>query len=241
MLHDFLHNVLHNLFQPLLLFFYLGFLIPIFRVSFEFPHVLYQGLTMYLLIAIGWHGGEELAGLQASELGQALGFMGIGFLTNFCIGILAYFILRSTTHLRRIDAATVGGYYGSDSAGTFVTCVGVLTAANLAYAPFMPVMLAVMEIPGCLVALFLASWLRRKGMDALGHMPDEPGYAATADLQESSEQTGEEHAEQPELAVVVAGNGSHAVRVLARGAAHSGRHGSQQDGRSSDQGPASER
>jgi DNA primase len=33
--------------------------------------------------------------------------MVIGFITNFCIGILAYFILRTTTRLRKIDAATV--------------------------------------------------------------------------------------------------------------------------------------
>jgi hypothetical protein len=70
----------------------------------------------------------------------------------------------------------VAGYYGSDSAGTFVTCVGVLTAANIGRAAYMPVMLAVMEIPGCLVALFLVSRLRRNGMDAAGNMPDELGY-----------------------------------------------------------------
>jgi hypothetical protein len=40
----------------------------------------------------------------------------------------------------------------------------------------MPVMLAVMEIPGCLVALFLVSQLRRSGIDPLGNAPDEPGY-----------------------------------------------------------------
>ena len=28
--------------------------------------------------------------------------------------------------MRRVDQATVAGYYGSDSAGTFVTCLGVL-------------------------------------------------------------------------------------------------------------------
>jgi hypothetical protein len=40
----------------------------------------------------------------------------------------------------------------------------------------MPVMLAVMEIPGCLVALFLVSQLRNRGLDPLGNMPGEPGY-----------------------------------------------------------------
>ena len=57
----FWHNFRHNLFKPLLLFFYLGFLVRSCRVDFEFPYVIYQGLTIYLLIAIGWHGGEELA------------------------------------------------------------------------------------------------------------------------------------------------------------------------------------
>lgn len=177
LLHQFWDNFRHNLFKPLLLFFYMGFSVPLLRVPFEFPHVIYQGLTIYLLVAIGWHGGEELAALSGSELRQALGFMLIGFVVNFIIGIVAYLILRGTTRLRNIDAATVAGYYGSDSAGTFVTCVGVLTAANIAYAAYMPVMLAVMEIPGCLVALYIVSRLRHRGMDAEGNMPGEPGYA----------------------------------------------------------------
>lgn len=176
MLAEFFDNFIHNLFKPLLLFFYMGFAIPLLRVPFEFPHVLYQGLTMYLLISIGWHGGEELASLDRAAAQQAVGFIIIGFLTNLAIGLLAYFTLRKGTKLRQIDAATVAGYYGSDSAGTFVTCLGVLTAANIAYAAYMPVMLAVMEIPGCLVAMFLVSRLRERGMDPLGNMPGEPGY-----------------------------------------------------------------
>jgi hypothetical protein len=37
-------------------------------------------------------------------------------------------------------------------------------------------MLAVMEIPGCLVALYIVSRMRRQGMDGAGNMPDEAGY-----------------------------------------------------------------
>jgi hypothetical protein len=174
---EFWQNFRKNLFKPLLLFFYMGFSVPFLKIAFEFPHVIYQGLTIYLLVAIGWHGGEELSHLSGSEFMEALGFMGIGFVTNFCLGIIAYFVLRTfIPRMRKVDAATVSAYYGSDSAGTFVTCVGVLTGAGILYAPFMPVLLAVMEIPGCLVGLFLVSQLRKKGMDALGNMPDEPGY-----------------------------------------------------------------
>ena len=176
MFEEFIYNFTHNLFKPLLLFFYLGFLVPLLKVPFEFPHVLYKGLTIYLLIAIGWHGGEELASLSLAELEHALGFMVIGFFTNLVIGIAAYLVLRQT-RLRQIDAATVAGYYGSDSAGTFVTCLGVLATANIAFAAYMPVLLAVMEIPGCLVALYIVSRLRASGkLDVLGNMPGEPGY-----------------------------------------------------------------
>lgn len=176
MLEQFVDNFLHNLFKPLLLFFYLGFLVPLLKVPFEFPYAVYKGLIIYLLLSIGWHGGEELASLSPADLGRASGFMVLGFVTNALIGIAAYCALRYT-NIRQIDAAAVAGYYGSDSAGTFVTCLGVLTASNIAFAAYMPVMLAVMEIPGCLVALALVARMRASNkMDALGNMPGEPGY-----------------------------------------------------------------
>ncbi len=215
----FLDNVLHNLFKPLLLFFYAGFLIPALHVKLEFPKAVYQGLTIYLLLSIGWKGGEELAGLEPELYMQAAGFMVIGFLTNFVIGIAAYRILRSTTKLRKIDAATVAGYYGSDSAGTFVTCTGVLVGAHIAFAPYMPVMLAIMEIPGCLVALYIIAKLREQGMDPAGNMPGEAGYnrfrkamiAAPrhiGDAAEVNEELSEIMEEEEELATVGAASKS---------------------------------
>ncbi|TVS84691.1 sodium-dependent bicarbonate transport family permease [Mycobacterium helveticum] len=180
MLLELWNNFTHNLFKPLLLFFYFGFLIPILKVRFEFPYVIYQGLTMYLLLAIGWHGGEELATIDPSQIDNIAGFMALGFALNFVIGIVAYVLLSRISAMRQIDRATVAGYYGSDSAGTFATCVAVLTSLSVGFDAFMPVMLAVMEIPGCLVALYLVSRLRNRGLDAEGNMPGEPGYAPPA-------------------------------------------------------------
>jgi uncharacterized protein len=176
MLQEFWHNFTHNLFKPLLLFFYFGFLIPILRVRFEFPYVIYQGLTMYLLLAIGWHGGEELARIKPDEVGTIVGFLVMGFLLNFVIGGLAYLLLNVLSSMRKVDKATVAGYYGSDSAGTFATCVAVLGAIGMAFNAYMPVMLAVMEVPGCLVALYLVARLRHRGMNEAGYMPGEAGY-----------------------------------------------------------------
>ncbi|CAJ1506104.1 sodium-dependent bicarbonate transport family permease [[Mycobacterium] kokjensenii] len=180
MLLEFWTNFTHNLFKPLLLFFYFGFLLALLKVPFEFPNAVYQGLTMYLLIAIGWHGGEELAGIEFTQFGGILGFIVTGFVLNFLIGCLAYYLLKHLTKMREIDRATVSGYYGSDSAGTFATCLGVLSTVGIAIDAYMPVMLAIMEIPGCLVALFLVARLRHKGLDAAGNMPHEPGYTVPA-------------------------------------------------------------
>jgi len=174
---EILHNFTTNLFQPLLLFFFMGFSVPLLHVPFEFPKALYQSLTIYLLIAIGWHGGELMAQLSPATLAVAAGLAIVGFFTNAFIGVVATFILRMVSRMRKIDAVTVGAYYGSDSAGTFVTCLGILAALNILHDSYMPVMLAVMEIPGCLVGLFLVSRLRHQGMDASGNMPGEPGYS----------------------------------------------------------------
>ncbi|MFO1063736.1 MAG: sodium-dependent bicarbonate transport family permease [Pirellulales bacterium] len=205
LLQEFAHNFIHNLFKPLLLFFYAGFLIPLLRVKLEFPKQAYQALTIFLLLGIGWHGGEELASLDPKMYGQAAALMVIGFFTNLVIGFAAYFALRTLVRVRRVDAATIAGYYGSDSAGTFVTAVGFLGAANIASASFMPVMLAVMEIPGCIVALYLISRLRHQGMDAEGNVPGEAAFAEArrreARNRMLTEQAGLEP-EEPELVSV---------------------------------------
>ena len=176
MLHAFWDNFTHNLFKPLLLFFYFGFLIPILKVRFEFPHVIYQALTMYLLVAIGWQGGEQLAAIKPAHIGAIAGFIVLGFVVNVAIGAVTYVALSWRSGVRRVDRAMVAGYYSSDSAGTFATCVAVLTSLGIVFDAYMPVMLAVMEIPGCLIALYLAARLRNRGMDPAGNMPDEPGY-----------------------------------------------------------------
>jgi uncharacterized protein len=180
MLHEFWHNFTHNLFKPLLLFFYLGFLLPILKVRLDFPQAIYQALTMYLLLAIGWRGGEELAAIKPADVGSIAGFMVLGFVMNLLIGGLTYAVLTSVTRMRRVDRATIAGYYGSDSAGIYAIGVGVLAGLGIAFDAYMPVILAVMQIPGCLLALYLVARLRNRGMDAAGNMPDEPGYAPPA-------------------------------------------------------------
>ena len=108
-----------NLFQPLLLFFFMGFAIPLLRIPFEYPKALYESLTIYLLIAIGWHGGELMAELPSSQLAIAGGLVVVGMATNGFIGLAATAILGWITPMRKIDAVTVGAYYGFRLSGDF--------------------------------------------------------------------------------------------------------------------------
>lgn len=220
---DFFLEFAQKLFQPLLLFFYAGFLIPLLKVPYKFPKQIYQGIVLYLLVAIGWHGGEELAGMSGNGFVEALGFAVIGFCANVFIGITAYGLLRKMTRMRRVDCATVGGYYGSDSAGTFLTCVGVLMVMGFKEMGYMPVLLAVMETPGCLVCLYQVARLRRQGMDARGNMPEEDGYGIAGFHCVAVEETEEQEAESqtagvgPDGAVVVAVRRSTSVAARADG------------------------
>lgn len=225
-----------KLFQPLLLFFYAGFLVPILRVPYKFPKQIYQGIVLYLLVAIGWHGGEELARMNSAGFAEAMGFAVIGFLANIVIGLTSYGMLRKITRMRRIDCATVGGYYGSDSAGTFLTCVGVLMVMGFKEMGYMPVLLAVMETPGCLVCLYQVARLRRQGMDAHGNMPDEEGYG-TARVHYVEVEDSEDIAQEVETSAVrrtslaavavpsVARVGSLPLTTHANGSAHDGPNG----------------
>lgn len=67
-----------------------------------------------------------MALLPSSELAVAGGLAAVGFIVNGIIGVSTTWFLRAFTPMCRIDAVTVGSFYGSDSAGTFVTCWGIL-------------------------------------------------------------------------------------------------------------------
>ena len=58
--HSLLEAIGHNLTAPMPLFFVLGILATLIRSDLKVPEALYIGLTLYLLAAIGLHGGAEI-------------------------------------------------------------------------------------------------------------------------------------------------------------------------------------
>ncbi|MCH2221994.1 MAG: sodium-dependent bicarbonate transport family permease, partial [Dechloromonas sp.] len=143
-------------FEPVILFFLLGVIAGLARSDLKIPAVLYESLSIFLLLAIGLKGGVELARQSLSELlVPALVVVAIGAL----LPLIAFPVLQRLGKLSRADAASVAAHYGSVSVVTFA--VGAAYLANLGqdYEGYMVVFLVLLEFP----ALMIGVWLAKRG------------------------------------------------------------------------------
>jgi len=148
---------LSNLLVPAVLFFALGFFARIIRSDLRFPPEMAKALSIYLLVAIGIHGGYELG---KADLLTALNAIFWAVLLGIALPILGYFILLATRRVDGLNAAAIAAHYGSVSAGTFLTAIAFLKGAGIDYESYPVIMLAVMESPAIVIGLLLAAWTR---------------------------------------------------------------------------------
>lgn len=144
--------------DPVVLFFVFGLLAGLMKSELKLPPALYETLSIILLLAIGLHGGVELAE-QASPtlLGQSLLVLGLGVL----LPLLAFGLLRGL-RFDRINAAAVAAHYGSVSAGTFAVVVAFMASKAIEYESYMPLFVAILEVPAILVGILLAKGVSRE-------------------------------------------------------------------------------
>lgn len=153
---------LQNLLSPIVLSFALGLIAAGLRSDLSVPEAMARGLSIYLLFAIGYKGGVEVATAGVDlRLGLALG---LGVLLSATIPLLAFLLLRLMTRLSRIDAAAVAGHYGSISIVTFVAASSLLESQGVEFEAWLVAVAAVMEAPAIATAL----WLARCGKQAAG-------------------------------------------------------------------------
>ena len=117
-----------NLISPIVLAFVLGMVARAVRSDLEIPPALYQGLSIYLLLAIGLKGGVALAETPMSEL---IGPLSVTVVLGLITPISAYFLLSRFGKLQRIDAAATAAHYGSVSAVTFLAAIEATKNAGL--------------------------------------------------------------------------------------------------------------
>ncbi len=148
-----------NLLTPPVLFFALGMAATLLRSDFEIPQPLTRALSIYLLFAIGMHGGHELA--AAGFTLTALKPMVAGILVSALVPCAVFLLLHR--RLGASDAAAIGATYGSISAVTFLTAASFLDDRGLAWSGAMVATMALMESPAILVAVLLARRASARG------------------------------------------------------------------------------
>ena len=143
--------------DPVVLFFVFGLVAGLLKSELKLPGALYETLSIILLLAIGLHGGVELAE-QASV--QLLGQAGLVLLLGIGLPLLAFALLRGL-RFDRVNAAAVAAHYGSVSAGTFAVVVAFLVSRQISFESYMPLFVAILEIPAILVGILLAKGVSR--------------------------------------------------------------------------------
>lgn len=150
---------LSNLLSPAVLFFALGFFARVVKSDLRFPPDLANILSIYLLVAIGLHGGFELG---KAELGTALASVLWALALGFTLPLIGFTLLVATRRVDGLNAAAIAAHYGSVSAGTFLTTIAYLNNLGMDYERYPLIMLAVMESPAIVVGLLLATLTRRR-------------------------------------------------------------------------------
>jgi hypothetical protein len=142
-----------NLLSPIVLAFALGALATLLRSDLRIPDALYESLSIYLLLAIGLKGGIALSEADPAQLiGPAI----VTLLLGASIPVWCVLILTRLGKFTRVDSAAIAAHYGSVSAVTFVACLTFLEATGVPVEGFVTALVALMEVPGIVVALLLA-------------------------------------------------------------------------------------
>jgi hypothetical protein len=148
--------MLGGLLIPAVLFFALGMLAHLVRSDLKFPE-LAKGLSIYLLLGIGLHGGMELA---KADIGGAIQAVTAAFALGILLPLIAYAILRWAGRMDTLNSAAIAAHYGSVSAGTFLTALAFLETQNITHETYPVIMLAIMESPAIIIGLLLAKLTR---------------------------------------------------------------------------------
>lgn len=149
--------LIENLTNPALLFFVLGIIAVYLKSDLQIPPNSSKFISLYLLFAIGFKGGQELSHESfTSEIGWSMLF---GIFISLIIPFYTFFILKK--RLSVFDAGAIAAAYGSVSAVTFVTAVSYLESHQLELHGHMVAIMALMESPAIIIGLLMISIFNR--------------------------------------------------------------------------------
>ncbi len=145
--------IVQNILNPPILFFFLGMLAVFLKSELSIPQPLPKFFSLYLLIAIGLHGGYELSksGLDLYVLKALL----LAVFMAILVPVYSYFILR--VKLDTYNAVAISATYGSISAVTFITGITYLQTIGVDYGGYMVAAMTLMESPAIVIGLVFAA------------------------------------------------------------------------------------
>ena len=150
--------IAQNILNPPILFFFLGMLAVFLKSDLTIPQPLPKLFSLYLLIAIGLHGGYELSksGLDL----YILKALSLAIFMAILVPIYSFFILR--VKLDTYNSVALAATYGSISAVTFITGITYLQTIGVEYGGFMVAAMTLMESPAIVIGLVFAVLFTKK-------------------------------------------------------------------------------
>ncbi|MFN4319041.1 MAG: sodium-dependent bicarbonate transport family permease [Aquificaceae bacterium] len=151
--------LLQNILNPPVLMFLLGLGAVLFKTDLEIPQPLPKLFSLYLLIAIGLHGGYELS--KSGITFEVLKVLLLAMFMAVAVPIYTFFILR--LKLDVYNAVAIAATYGSISAVTFITAAAFLNTLGENYSGYMVAAMTLMESPAIVVGLILPALFAKRG------------------------------------------------------------------------------
>jgi hypothetical protein len=146
-----------NLTSPALLFFLLGIIAVQVKSDLEIPASSSKFISLYLLFAIGFKGGQELA--HSSFNMDIIWAVVFGISIAMIVPVYSFFILKKKLGVS--NAGAIAAAYGSVSAVTFVTAVAFLDLQGTSFNGHMVAIMALMEAPAIIIGVVLISFFNK--------------------------------------------------------------------------------
>lgn len=146
-----LHLLIDNLTNPALLFFGLGLLASYVKSDLEIPRNSSKFISLYLLLAIGFKGGQELA--HSNFNNEIIYALIAGIVLALLVPLYTFFVLRLKFTVE--NSGAIAAAYGSVSAVTFVTAVSFLEMKQITFGGHMVAVMALMEAPSIIIGVLL--------------------------------------------------------------------------------------
>lgn len=160
---DILGLIQQNLLTPIVLFFILGIVAARIKSDLKIPEAISEFLPIYLLVAIGLHGGIEM---RTTGFGTMLIPLLVAVALSLGMTLYHYQILHRLGKFNIFDSYALASTYGAVGAVTFSVGLSFLRNQGIESEGYITAILAVLEPLAFILAIFLTNMAVSKQIQA---------------------------------------------------------------------------